>query len=87
MSKEFIQLADNTVVDDSYVVQLSAENIAVYVKGRHTIREMKDWFDDPNRTKVMHSDQYGDKQTWTGFTELTHVEARDAEAYVCLMKS
>jgi len=84
--KEYITLADGTVVENAYVVKLSGTNIAVYVSGSHTFAEMSGWFGDPEKTKRMVSEQYGEKATWKGFTVVTTVQINAGESYVCLQK-
>lgn len=86
MSNEFITLADKTQVDNSYVVKLSDVSIAVYVKGVHTFGEMYEWFGSAGKTRIIKSDQYGDKQTWEGFTEPTAIQINENDACACLKK-
>lgn len=67
-SKEWIELADGTRLNDAYVVKLSSEQIAIYSAWAGTFPEAVAIFCDPEKTREIRSDQYGDRETWEGFT-------------------
>lgn len=84
--KEWIELADGTKLEDSYVVKMGGEGIAVYTKAVRSLREAWVLFGDPEKTRRIVSDQYGDVNEWNGFTEPTAIQAGEDGAVICLRK-
>ena len=79
---EYIDLADGTRVENSYVVKLDNKNIAVYAYGQYTFQQAYALFGDSARTATMNGNQYGDKKTWKGFTEVRTLTV--TEEYACI---
>lgn len=85
---EWIELADKTKVEDSYVIKLSDEAIAICSASIHNVRDMWALFSDSCRTASMHSWQYGDEADWIGFTEPTSIQMNtDNTITICLAKA
>lgn len=84
---EFLTMADQTKVEDAYVVDLGDNHIAIYAKNIHSVREAWQIFGDPEKTASMHSYQYGEEADWNGYTEPTAVQVQpDSAAMICLEK-
>lgn len=66
---EWIKTADGKKIRDAYVVKLDEKTIAIYVKGITTVRKAWEIFGDPEKTRRITSNQYGDEATWEGYTE------------------
>lgn len=86
MSQEWIRLADRTRVNDAYVVKLDEANIAIYAGSISTVAEAWQKFGDPEKTKKMHSEQYGEKADWIGFTTVTAIQENNNGVSVCLRR-
>lgn len=84
---EYITMADGTVVLNSYVVPIDNERINIFVKGGHTFQEILLVFGNAEKTSEMHSNQYGDKQTWTGYTEIVLMQIDGDYTIVGLRKA
>ena len=85
--KEWIELADGTVVNNAYVVSMDAGIIAIYIRDVHDFMLIYGWFGSSERTRLMTSHQYGDVGEWAGFTTLTSINTNMSDAScVCLRK-
>ena len=84
---EWIELADETKVEDAYVVNLDRTNIAIYVNGVHTFSEMYAWFGSAETTSHIHSYQYGDEQDWNGYTETIGIQISEEYSIASLRKN
>ena len=84
--KEWIELADGTRLADSYVVKMGDQDIAVYTKAIHSLRDAWVLFGDPEKTARIVSDQYGDVNEWLGYTEPTALQADGDGAVICMRK-
>ena len=85
-SKEWIRLADGTVVDHAYVVNMLDNKIAVYATWESDFTELYGTFGNPKKTVHMHSDQYGDVREWDGYTNPVSMTINDGTAVVVLVK-
>ena len=83
-SKEWIRMADGTVIDNAYVVKMTADRIAIYAAWDSGFAGLYGIFGDPERTGHMHSFQYGDEQDWDGYTEPNSMTISDGTAVVVL---
>ena len=84
---EYLTMADGTTVEDAYIVSLGEDNIAVYAKSIHSVRDAWKIFGSAKKTKAIHSYQYGDEADWEGFTEPEAVQIMpDSTAQICLTR-
>lgn len=83
---EYITLADQSVVQNSYVVKLDDSNIAIYVYDNYSFADIYAIFADENKTRTMATYQYGDEHTWEGFTEVRAITTGDDNFCVILRK-
>lgn len=83
---EYIILADGTVIENSYVIKLSETDIAVFIKTIENYNDIVNLFTDAEKTREIHSDQYGDKNDWNGYTENTSITNDEYSVTVCLAK-
>lgn len=72
---EWIRLADGTLLENTYIVDLGNDLIAVYSRSVQTAREAWSLFGDPDRTQIIHSDQYQEKRTWMDYTEPQSIQS------------
>lgn len=84
--RKWIELTDGTIVENAYVVALSDDLIAIYVRGEHTFSEMYALFADNAKTRTMVSHENDDVWTWTGYTVVKTIQTNDREAYISLTK-
>lgn len=84
---EYIVLADETVVEDAYIVKLSDTDIAIYIHGVHAFLELYGLFGAVEKITHIHSFQYGDEKEWAGFTVLTSIQTDvGGDSVICLTK-
>lgn len=83
---EYIVMADGTKIIDTYVVSIGEDKIAIYTATIHSVRDAWEIFGDTEKTKVIHSDQFGDTETWTGFTEPGAIIPGTDQMQIVLMK-
>jgi hypothetical protein len=83
---EWIELADGTRLNNSYIVKLDEDHLTVHSKDVHGFREAVRIFGDPEKTNRIHSYQFGDEEDWTGFTEPTAILEEDDGVAVSLRK-
>lgn len=84
---EYITMADGTVVINSYIVPIDNERINVFVNGGHTFQEIVLVFGNEDKTSEMTSNQYGDKNTWTGYTDIVLMQIDTDYAIIGLQKA
>ena len=83
---EYIRFKGGRTLKDSYIVRMTEEEIAVYVKPGMSFRELYELFGDPQKTARIRSNQYGEETTWAGFTELCSIDQREYASVVRLRK-
>ena len=83
---EWIETADKVKIGNAYVVKLDGKTIVIYARDIHTVRDAWEIFGDPGKTRVITSNQFGDKATWKGFTEPESIIADQNGAQVRLAK-
>lgn len=84
---EYIVLADETVVEDAYIVRLGENDIAIYIRGVHDFLELYGLFGADDKTMHMQSSQYGDVDEWVGFTMLKSIQTDvGGDSVICLTK-
>ena len=83
---EWIRTADGTEIRDTYIVRMDMDSIAIYARGITRVRDAWEIFGDPEKTREIHSWQYGDEADWTGYTEPTAIQANRDGAVICLRK-
>lgn len=83
---EWIRLANRKKLSDTYIVQLDDEHITVHSANVTNMRDAYELFGDPQKTKKIHSNQYGDEKDWLGFTVPTAILIEDGGAVVSLAK-
>ena len=82
---EWLEMADGQKVEDAYVVQLDGF-IAIYAAGIHHFTEAYGIFGNREKTAVIRSSQYGEEETWEGYTELMSLQIAEGGAAVTLWK-
>lgn len=83
---EHITLADKSVLENAYVVKLDSSSIAVYLRGTYSFADLYAIFGDKAKTSTMESYQYGETQTWKGYTEVFVINVAEGNTYVNLQK-
>lgn len=83
---EWIRLANRQKLNNTYIVGLDDEHITVHASGITTMQEAFTLFGDPQKTKRIHSNQYGDEADWVGFTVPTGILIENGGAVVNLAK-
>ena len=83
---EWIRLANRQKLNNTYIVGLDDEHITVHASGIATMQEAIALFCDPQKTKRIHSNQYGDEADWFGFIVPTGILIENGGAVVNLAK-
>ena len=83
---EYIVLSNGTTVGNSYIVGLTDENIAIYIRSDMSLSQLYELFGDPGKTAVIRSCQYGDEATWEGFTEPIGIDLMEEYSIIRLRK-
>ena len=83
---EWIRMADRTKLNNTYIVRLDEDHITIHSADVNGLREAWEIFGDPEKTKKIHSYQFGDEADWTGFTEPTSILEEDDGVAVSLRK-
>lgn len=83
---EIITLADETVLENAYIVRIDNETIAAFIAGSHTMGEIYAIFGTETKTREIQSNQYGNIENWDGYTEPVSIQIQETQAIVCLRK-
>lgn len=69
---EKLTLNDGTVLENSHALMVG-ERLFIYISSGATFAEVFELLNDPEKTKKITQDQYGEKTTFRGFKRLINV--------------
>ena len=79
-------MADDSIIENSYIVKLDESSIVVYIRGWYNFSDVYGLFCNPERTKKITSHQYGDIKQWNGYTGIVSINCTEQYATVNLLK-
>lgn len=83
---EYIVMADETIIKNSYVIQIDPDMIAIWLTNDYTIQEIADAFGDPKKTIHMVSHQGVNHWEWDGFIQISTIQIFETQSCICLTK-
>ena len=82
---ETVQLSNGTVIDNAHCLEVN-NRLFVYISSSDDIKRWFDLFVEPENTQTIESDYYGDKNTYSGYTDLFSISKENGNINIVLAK-